>query len=238
MKKIFLFLCAVSLAACSDESTGDVSKVTNYPNFELLGDETMYIHKGDAFTDPGVVVTEGENEIDYEVSVSGAFTGGTSVNTNVEDVYTVTYSAVNQDGFAGSITRRVVVAEVGDLITSIAGVYTSTVVRNGVAGAAYTDMEFVLITDNGDGTYNLSDGIGGYYAIGRAYGNGYLAPAEITANNIATDNFTIPDFTVGTFGGNVEMLSFVANEGNNTINFTSSWDSGYTFEVVLKQVQF
>jgi hypothetical protein len=150
----------------------------------------------------------------------------------------VTYSAVNKDGFAGTASRRVVVYSDSDLVTDISGVYRATVVRNGVGGDQYTDMEFVLIWQEEDGTYTLSDGIGAYYSIGRAYGAAYDSPASITAVNIATDTFEIPDFTVGSFGGVVEMLSFVANEDDQTIDFTSSWDSGYTFEVHLEQVEF
>jgi len=238
MKKIFLILFAISLVGCSEDNTEDLSFVTYYPDFTLIGDETMFVQKGSTFTDPGVIVTEQGEEIEYTVSVNGQYRGGNSVDTNVDDVYVLTYSAVNQDGFPGTITRRVVVAEMGDLTTSIAGVYRSTVLRNGAGGAQYNDMEFALIYEEEDGTYTLIDGIGLYYSTGRAYGNTYLAPASITANNIATDDFTVPDFTVGTFGGVVQMLSFTANEDDNSIDFTSSWDSGYIFEVHLDQVQF
>ncbi len=239
MKKIFLFLCAAAVfTACSESDTSDVSRITNYPNFTLLGDDVIFVHKGDTFTDPGVVVTEGGTEIPYTSSVTGQFQGGTSIDTNVDDIYTITYTAVNQDGFSGSATRTVIVAEVGDLTTNIAGLYTSTVIRNGVGGAAYTDMEYILIWKTGANTYHVSDGIGGYYAIGRAYGNGYAAPMDVTANDIPTNNFTIPDYTVGTFGGNVHNNEFTVNPENHTIHFVSDWDSGYTFNVTLDQVQF
>jgi hypothetical protein len=240
MKKIFLFLCAAALlSSCTEETTGDVSKVTNYPNFELLGDEVIYVHKGDAYTDPGVIVTEGGVEIPYTTSITGEFRGGTSIDTSVDDIYTVTYSATNQDGFSGTATRTVIVADTGDLTTNISGLYTSTVVRNGVSGSQYTNMEYVLIWKNADGTYQVSDGIGGYYAIGRAYGNGYAAgPMIITANDIPTNSFSIPDYEVGTFGGVVDNTEFTVHPENDTVHFVSVWDAGYTFNVTLTQVQF
>jgi hypothetical protein len=84
----------------------------------------------------------------------------------------------------------------------------------------------------------MSDGIGGYYAIGRAYGNDYAAPMDIIANDIPTNNFTIPNYTVGTFGGVVDNTEFTVNAEAGTIHFVSDWDSGYTFDVTLEQVQF
>src|SRR6476646_3046589 len=133
MKKIFLFLCAAAmLSSCSEENTGGVSRITNYPTFALVGDNVIFVHQGDAFVDPGVTVTEGSAEIPYTTSVSGAFQGGTTLDTSVPDIYTITYTATNQDGFSGSTTRTVIVADTGDLINDISGLYTSTVVRNNV----------------------------------------------------------------------------------------------------------
>jgi hypothetical protein len=238
MKKIFLFLCGVMLfTACSEDSSSNVSRVTNFPTFVLNGDAVMFVPKGSTFVDPGVLVTEGGVEIPYETSVSGEFRGGTSIDTNVDDIYTITYAAVNQDGFSGQASRTVIVYDNGDLSTSIAGLYTSTVVRNGASGAQYTDMEYIMIWNEGGNNYHMSDGIGGYYAIGRAYGNAYVAPMDIIANDIPTNNFTIPDYTVGTFGGTVENTDFTVNAEAGTIHFVSDWDSGYTFDVTLEQVQ-
>jgi hypothetical protein len=174
--------------------------------------------------------------LEYTTSVTSQYNGLDAIDTNVEDVYTITYSAVNQDGFIGTATRTVIVADVGDFVNSIAGVYISDVTRS--TAPSYTGLKYILITDNGDGTYEMSDGIGGYYAIGRVYGNDYLAPAEIIANNIPGNSFTIPDFTVGTFGGVVTMTSFSIDPATHTIHYVSDWDSGYTFDVTLTQIQF
>jgi hypothetical protein len=239
MKKLFLFLCAATLViACDEQESGDVSRVTNFPVFELMGDDLIIVEKGSTFTDPGVIVTEGGMEIPYTTSVTGAFRGGTSIDTNVEDVYSIVYSATNQDGFSGQAQRTVIVVENGDLSTSIAGLYRGNVVRNGVVSAQYQDLEYVLIWNEGGNNYHMSDGIGGYYAIGRAYGNDYAAPMDIIANDIPTNNFTIPNYTVGTFGGVVDNTEFTVNAEAGTIHFVSDWDSGYTFDVTLEQVQF
>ncbi len=239
MKKIFLFLCGIALVAtgCEEESSSNVSQLTNFPTFVLNGDAVMFVPKGTVFEDPGVTVTEGDVEIPYETSVSGQFQGGTTVDTNVDDIYTITYSAVNQDGYPGQAIRKVIVYDNGDLTSSIAGVYRSTVVRNGAASAQYTDMEYVMIWNTGGNNYHVSDGIGGYYAIGRAYGDAYLAPMDVVANDIPSNNFTVPDFTVGTFGGVAHNTEFTVNPGAGTIHFVTDWSEGYTFDVTLEQVQ-
>jgi len=226
------------LVSCESDTTGNVSKVTNYPQFTLNGDAIIYVQKGDEFIDPGVIVTEGGVEIPYTTSVSGDYRGGTTLDTDIVDVYQIVYSAVNQDGFSGSISRTVIVYEDSDLITSISGLYKSTVVRNGVVSAQYANLKYVLVWKNTDGTYEMSDGIGGYYAIGRGYGTGYAArPVIITANDIATNNFApIPSFGVGAFGGTATMSGLTANPATNKLSFSTTWDAGYTFVVTMTKV--
>lgn len=240
MKKVILSLLFIStvLVSCEDDSTGGVSRVTNYPEFTLLGDEVVYVQKGTTYVDAGVIVTEGGVEIPYETTISGDFRGGTSIDTDIVDVYHISYTAENQDGFSGAASRTVVVYEDSDLTTSIAGLYKSTVIRNGSNNPQYYNMEHVLVWKNTNGTYGMSDGIGGYYAIGRAYGVGYAAgPVTITANDIASNNFApIPSFGVGAFGGTAVMSGLTANPGANTLSYTTVWDAGFTFVVTMTKV--
>lgn len=241
MKKVLLslvFLCTLFVSCDSADTTGNVSRVTNYPIFTLLGDDVIYVQKGDEFIDPGVIVTEGGNAIPYTTTVSGDYRGGTTLDTNVVDVYQVVYSAQNQDGFSGSASRTVIVYENSDLVSSISGLYLSKVVRNGVSSAQYTNMKYVLVWKNSNGTYEMSDGIGGYYNLGRGYGVGYAArPVIITANDISTNNFApIPTFGVGAFGGTATMSGLNANPSANTLSFSTVWSAGYTFNVTLTKV--
>jgi hypothetical protein len=232
------------MTGCEDESSAGLSRVTYFPDFTYNGDALVFVEKGTAFDDPGVTATEQGNTIPVDVSASGMYFGETSLDTSNPDIYTVTYAATNQDGFEGTQSRTVIVAGQGDLVSDLEGLYTSTVVRNGVSGAAYTDMEYVVIRKIGDNEYELSDGIGGYYDLGRAYGPTYAAqPATFTANNIATNDFTFgPTFAVGTFGGEVELTAMTVNAASKTITFKSVWEADatteYTFNVTLKQVEF
>jgi hypothetical protein len=249
MKKIFLFLCASALlSSCTEETSGDVSRVTNYPNFELIGDDVIYVHKGDAFTDPGVIVTEGENEIDYTSAVVGTYRGGTTLDTSIEDIYTVTYTATNQDGFSGSATRTIIVADTGDLVNNIAGLYRTTVFRNGLQPAAnpqdYTDREWILIWTNADGTYGISDAFGGWYLFGRAIPGSETPGGVIVANDIPTNNFSFPGtLTNSYFGGTANITSMTVHPESDTIDYTTVWNTAapvtvYNFAVHLEQFQF
>lgn len=230
-------LLAFSFWSCEKEYESHY-RVTYYPTFEMTGDEVIYNPFGTAFTDPGVKATESGEEIEVTTAISGDFFGATSFNANATDRYLYTYSATNSDGYSASTSRIVYNINSGDLVNNIEGLYTSTVVRNGASGAQYTNMKYVAITKTGANTYMLSDAIGGYYDMGRSYGAAYRAPGMIiTANNIASNDFTFSDAEVGSFGGVVTMESMTVNAAAKTITFTSTWDSGYTFVVTLKQVQ-
>jgi hypothetical protein len=127
------------------------------------------------------------------------------------------------------------------MVTSIEGLYSSTVVRNGAVNPQYFDMEYILIRKKPGGAaneYELSDAIGGYYDIGRAYGAGYRATNMIvTANDIPGNSFSFSaPVPVGAFGGALTMQSFSVDSATKTINFVSDWDSGFNFVVTLTQV--
>lgn len=232
-----VFGLSMALSGCEEDSTGGLSQITHFPEFTYNGDEFVIVERGTEFNDPGVTATESGASIPVTVTSSGTYFEST-LDVNKPDIYTVSYFATNSDGFPGAQTRTVIVAGQGDLVTNIEGLYTSTVGRDGAATEQYTDMEYVLIRKTGDNTYELSDGIGGYYDLGRAYGPGYAAapPAVITANDIAANDFTFGTFAVGSFGGNVTMVSFAVDPGARTITFKSTW-SGYTFNVTLTQVE-
>lgn len=214
-------------------------RITYFPEFEIKGENVIFNPFGSPYTDPGVKATEGGKEIPVTTEVSGDYFGGTSFEANSADRYLYTYSATNSDGFSASASRSVYNVKTGDLVNSIEGLYTSTVVRNNVSSAQYTNMKYVLIAKSGN-VYKLSDAIGGYYDIGRAYGATYRATGiTITANNIAANDFSFAPATVGVgaFGGALNMVSMTVDAAAKTIQFTSAWDAGYTFKVTLKQVQ-
>lgn len=241
--KTFRILVALlilgALASCEREPMARNARVTNYPIFTVEGDDVLFYAEGATINLPPVTAEEGGQDISdkIEISATGTYRGGTTLDANKADKYELAYSAVNVDGFAGNAYRTVYVVKTGDLVNSIEGLYTSTVVRNGSTSAQYTDMEYVLIWKNADGTYGMSCAIGGYYELGRGYGPGYRSQAVITANDISTNDFTVPTFGNVGFGGATEITSFTVDAANKKINFTAEWSFGYTFECELTQVE-
>ncbi len=234
---MFVLLGALITSCEKDKDTADVSSVTDYPVFEMEGDNEVFIERGAEYQDPGATATEGGENLDVTTKVSGMYTGATTFDTNVSDIYTFTYKAVNHDGFSGSVTRTVYVVETGDLVTRISGLYLSTIVRNDVL--KFQNLKYVFISDNNDDdTYNIWDGIGMYYAIGTNYGPAYWAVTTVTANDIPANSFTYSaPFPVGAFGGAASMSDMIVDPVAKTITFKSDWDQGYIFEVTLTQVQ-
>ena len=105
---ILLSLLAVCFVGCKDDAES-ISRVTNYPDFTMNGDDFIIHQLGDAFTDPGVTATEAGAEIEVTNSASGIYRGGSSLDVNTSDEYHITYSATNKDGFAGTVGRTVMV---------------------------------------------------------------------------------------------------------------------------------
>lgn len=80
-----------------------ISRVTTFPILSIKGERYMTVAKGGTFTDPGANAKVGSTDVPFTVS-------GT-VTTTTPGVYTVVYSAVNDDGFTASARRTVVVYE-------------------------------------------------------------------------------------------------------------------------------
>jgi hypothetical protein len=225
--------------------TEGLSKITYYAVFEMTGSDLIKIVKGTSFVDPGCTATENGATINVATSVLGTFTGfkGTSVDANISDKYEITYSAVNKDGYAASTSRIVWVAENNDLTASIAGLYTASVGRgvpSSSTTAQYKNMPYILISDLGNNTFAISDALGGYYSIGRAYGDNYsFIGAKVTVNNYATSDVTANSKGVAPAWGNIAELSdFVIDQTAKKISFKATADiANGVFNVELTKVE-
>lgn len=176
MKKIFIsFMCVLglSLSSCDTESTGDVSRITVFPEISIVGDATLYTVAGEPFNDPGATASIGGSAIDFE-------TVG-SVDTNTPGIYNLSYTAVNSDGFEAAAARTVIVYENDD---PIAGVYNGIRDNRGVGGT-------VLISTRSDGNYDITDFLAGFYHYGLGYGPAYSFPGVISVNGGVVTNVTL-----------------------------------------------
>lgn len=168
MKKILYILMALTLVAVSCEKTTEgLTGITYYPVITLNGDYgVMYL--GETYEDPGCVAIMNGEDVSSQVTVNS------NINPNQIGEYSVTYTVVNEQGFSATATRPVyVVAE-----NSIENIYFS------VVHGTY-DGGLIYITDNGDGTYHISDICGGYYSYYRypgydAYGYDFYAEADFS----------------------------------------------------------
>ncbi|MFD2939494.1 immunoglobulin-like domain-containing protein [Flavobacterium notoginsengisoli] len=251
MKNIFIKLMTVVvsgllLTSCDADSSAGVSKVTNYPVFEVNGETTLFVAQGATYNDPGVVATENGAEIPVEVSFAGKYRGAKTLDTSKIDQYTQTYSATNVDGFKGSTTRKVIVYKTGDLVTSIEGVYIATTRRNGTLMAASqgssVDVKYIYIWKNADGSYEVSDAFGGWYDISRNIGVTSAAVGGTITGNIATNTFTFPGIPVcAYFGGSAKISGLTVDPATKTLVLTTDWAAdaatNYKFVSTLTQVQ-
>ena len=165
---------ALLVTSCGDKETEGLSRFTYYPLLELEGESYMVVGKGTNFQDPGFSATLNGEDVSSQVTVSS------NVNTNKSGIYTVVYSIKNEDGIAANAKRTVVVL---DLNSAVEGFYQITPdsyrLREG-AQVAYGSPFEMLIIDNGDGTYNVDDLLGGWYCQRAGYGTNYAMAGVIS----------------------------------------------------------
>ncbi|MBI9056485.1 DUF5011 domain-containing protein [Labilibaculum sp. DW002] len=200
MKKIlYISLLAIItlFSACDDKETEDISRITYFPDFTLEGGEFYRHEMGTAYTEPGVVAMEGENELEV-------VTSGDVVDSNVPGIYEVVYSATNVDGFDGSVSRYVIVTdEVDDSAVNLSGDYE-------LVHGSFVIFD-VPVKKKEAGYYTM----GSIYGYEKTYGAQYTMPVRIVyvrAGEIAlvpmTDLFGYALTATGTIseGGLFEFL--------------------------------
>ncbi len=195
--KVITFLCAITtsffFSSCErDLETEGISRITNFAEFQMAGDQFMSLVVGSTFTDPGVKATEGGNEI--PVTASG------TVNTATPGLYQITYSATNSDDFSASTSRTVaVLAQAEKPGVNIAGAYkntgsfnyTSNVVKlapglyrspNVWGGGSAAVIPAYIITTDG---VNLTLPVSTLSPYGRVQGMGTLNPAGLMTLSVS-----------------------------------------------------
>ena len=232
MKKyryILVILFSTFLFASCEKETEGISKVTYYCELNLNDGAIVAIAKGSTFTDPGYTALENEEDVSDKVTVSG------TVNTAAEGSYVLTYTVYNADGFPTTLSRRVVVYDNSDLNTTdnIEGAYNSTVLRNGSSLPAsqqkVTPPWGINIVKLEDGVYHISDLLGGWYAIGRAYGSGYAGEGVIL---VKSDNtIKILWSQIKTWGSYVQSVGTSSyNPTTETLTLSTKMsDASYVF---------
>ena len=196
MKKIFTYvmMAAVALVAmvgCNKVTTEGFTNITYYPKFELQGDEFIIHQVGTSFVDPGCKVTLDGELVEPEVSLT--------VDGNEAGIYDIEYSYTNADGFASSVSRRVVVCASADE-------YIATD-QSQSGKSTYAGEYSVTVYDFGNGNFYFSDLLGGWYAQGRGYGDNYNLEGEISSSPVK------------------HVWSYVAGWGDSASEVTGTYDA-------------
>ena len=196
MKKYLLIMIAfvLFLTSCEKESEG-ISKETQFATFTMSGDQYISLVKGGTFTDPGVTAKEGA--ADLTVAVSG------NVNTSVEGVYDIVYSAVNKDGYPGSVTRTVAVlpsaeqagVDISGTYSYVASAGSSQITKlapgfyltTNVYSPASAMPAYILTVDG----VNLTVPLSSLSGFGPLKGTGVISPTGALTYKIDVINFGI-----------------------------------------------
>ncbi len=115
------------------------------PVISLIGDATITIEFGTAFTDPGATATD---SIDGDIT-SSITTSGTA-DSSIAGTYTIVYSVMDSGDNSASVTRTIVVPDTTAPVIALTG---STI--NLYVGATFTDPG-ATASDNEDGNLTSS----------------------------------------------------------------------------------
>lgn len=218
-------LTAVSMVGCDDESTAGMTRITYYPELMLEGATTLYCNVGETFAEPGYTATLNGEDVTSDVVVAS------TVNTSAPGIYSIGYSITNTDGFSSNAARTVIV--MGPTATPSGSYGTdpnSYRMRSGVQtvyGASYG----VTLTDQGDGTYAVSDLLGGYYDQRAGYGASYALVGTITIADDGT--VTMNASSIAGWGDSADSMTdgkFDADKG--CLSWTVSY-AGMDFYVTM-----
>lgn len=203
MKKIFLYSVAAlwsvgALTSCNDgnDMLTD-TRVTQYAQIQLLGDEEVELQAGDQWTDPGVTATIAGQDVSDRVKVSG------HASANEGGINSITYTVTNDDGFSASASRTVYVYDKANFQSA----YRAT---SSYGGRTFSGNPVSICKAGSDaGVYHISDALGGFYAFGR-YPQ-YLGSSYSWADGYILN--TSYDFSLGAYlrladDGSVELLEY------------------------------
>ena len=215
------------LAVSCEKTTEGLTGITYYPVIEINGG-TQVIYVGEEYSDPGCTAVMNGEDITDQVTVAD------NIDNTTIGIYTVSYSAANEQGFSASATRDVyVVAESG-----ISNLYVGQLTApDGEVMSGGTHM----ITDNGDGTYTLDDVMGGYYCWYTypgydAMGYDFFAEADFTVDAAGAIS-QVGDAGDWYFASDVELFIIDGeyDAGTGVITINTSYN-GKTLNIVLEPI--
>lgn len=246
MKKIYLFglmLCAVvfGLTSCSKDDQHTDTRVTYYVNMHLQGDEMTLVPLGTAYADAGC--TADLNGEDYSSKVVAE--GVDLVDVNKVGFYDITYSAVNPDGYAASVSRTVVVYD-PSVTASIEGTYSPDMkaTKYGKAGKTFADYAAsygntsqcvgITFTEVAPGIYYVNDLFAGWYNQIRAYAAKYCMTGYVSLN--PDNTLTLQSSYVSGWGDGLDYIKDSSCDPEaGTIKYSLSYAEQIFMDIVLNK---
>jgi hypothetical protein len=216
--KLIVIACIFFLAACEKDYDSFITKVTYYPEIEMLGEPLVFVPTGGSYDDPGAISTENGEEIETQVS--------SNVDYSTPGDYSIDYTAENTDGYTKTDSRRIIVYDSNVSSEDISGTYVGDVVRNG--SEAYSGFPVTLTkVPDVDGVYTISDWIAGFYSDGRDYGASFkfIGYIQINSSNevieLSMSNPWDAPFTdvAGSYASDTGLLSYIANWNPSGTNY-------------------
>ena len=207
---------------------------TTPPTITLSGSSTETIIRGDSFNDAGVIVSDNYDN-STQITIIETIRNGnneivSSVNTNVIDTYTITYSAVDTSGNEviqqNQVVRTVVIAPRVDASASPNPACYGDVIT---LGSTQTDLA------DGEGTpytfeWSSTD-------IGVQLGTSHIITATITQNTLFTLNvYNSNDELVGSDSSEVEVNPLPVFEVHNDLTICEGIQLTWVMVLHLKQV--
>lgn len=233
MKKfIQISLCCLlavfAFSSCDKEETG-LTKVTYYASLSLKGDTYMYASLGQPFEDPGVnCELKGEDYSDNVVVKS-------TVDTSKPGLYTINYTATNEDGFSVSALRYVFVKDPAD---KFAGIYTLDPSSHRNYGGAIKGFAgqytFLVLPSLTPGIYEFEDLLGGWYWYGAGYGQDYAMYSEVAIDE--EGNMNLISSIVPGWGDEADYLEDGKyDESTKTLSYKVGYAGVMYFQITLNQ---
>ena len=226
MKKILFYgfalcLSVMSLSSCSKDEQHTDTKVTNYINLTINGDEVVYVAANSVYTDAGCKAEAAGQDVSDKIQTTNP------VNTSEIGPYVVTYKAVNEDGFASQAYRYVYVG------APVTGSVTTGSFRQTKAGAVvkWDGFDIDMLTD-GNGLYWVEDLLGGYYEQRAGYGDRYSMKGFLKVNGDNSVDMVGGGAVVGWNDAYEAFKNGKFDPATNTISYTVVY-AEMDFNVIL-----
>lgn len=226
-----LLMLTVGFSSCEKKSEG-LTSITYYAELELIGGSVVGVNLDGTYVEPGYKATMNGQDVTSQVKVSD------NIDTSEKGVYSVVYSVTNADGFASTISRTVIVADLSDPIEGAWVVNPASYrIYNGGAPTPYKGAFTITIFKNDVGGYEVSDLMAGWYDQGAGYGPDFAMLADITVAGDGTITY-VDSYVKGWGDAADDLKNAKYDAAANQISYQLFYASVIEFDVVLDKIAF